>query len=396
MSKGEWITLLVVAMCTAFALGVAIGGLRTRGAEMVAEGPGAGSESRLRRSEEVRALLAARRSLRSDLASKDRKILELETELAELREKSFAPLGPGQKKWQDARRRWARKEKVWKKIFQWRDKAARQEGLEELAALLQSNDAEDLLVGWSTLYRAREYVPGPEKFKPQFLRAVKHEDPAVRLAALECGGLFCSGDEIRDIVFSLARDPSPWVRRKMVDRLVWYRRQPGERSEEAASLYNELLQDEDAGVKDRARYVVVLRGSDAEAENMLMELSRDPASAGVVQKWASRASRISERLAQRLVELYDEQPGGYGALEWTKRKLSDDAKPIASGLCMRILRDSIEPEERRQVLDALERVGDSSVVPELMTIAASEDAEGIEEELARTIERLQRIANQPR
>jgi len=127
-----------------------------------------------------------------------------------------------------------------------------------------------------------------------------------------------------------------------------------------------------------------------------MDMSRNPSSAGEVQRLASHVRTISGRLAERLAELYDEQPPEYRSLGWTGGELSEKARPIASRLWVRVVRDGIEPEERREALEALERIRDPSAVPTLMAIAASEDAEGIESDLARTIERLQRVENQPR
>ena len=61
---------------------------------------------------------------------------------------------------------------------------------------------------------------------------------------------------------------------------------------------------------------------------------------------------------------------------------------MASGFCLGIVRDGLSYYHRSRALDGLRRIGDIWALPELEEIAHSDDAEGIEEQLARTIEHL--------
>ncbi len=390
MRKRARIALLLATTCGGFVLGAAVGGLATRKNE-ISHGPPAGrSGDRLVGPGEVRSLLGTRENLRKDLASKEGRIRELETELSALREKPSGPLTPGQEQWRKTIRQWERGQKLQSKILQWRDKAAHRAGLEEFAALLRSEDVEDVLLGWGLVEHIWQYVEDMGQFRPQFLRAMSHEDDRVRFAALQHARFFCSGDEFRDMMFSLAKDPSPMIRRDVCRWLVFQTREGAERREEATSLFTKLLEDEDAHVKDSARWAFLSWGPETQGEDMLMEMSRDANSAGAVQRLAWHRRTISGRLAERLAELYDEQAPLDRSLQWTRGKLADEAKPIASRLWVRALREGIEPSERREALEVLGRIGAPPVIPDLEAIAKSDDAEGIEEELARTIERLQK------
>ena len=63
---------------------------------------------------------------------------------------------------------------------------------------------------------------------------------------------------------------------------------------------------------------------------------------------------------------------------------------------LRVVRESLSNGRRWQALKGLRELGDPWVIPALDEIARSPDAEGIEEELAKTIEQLQNVGTQPR
>ena len=115
-----------------------------------------------------------------------------------------------------------------------------------------------------------------------------------------------------------------------------------------------------------------------------------------MMRWLTRRENISARVARRLVEMYDEGQTGYDSIDWTRRRLSDEAKPIVVDFCLRVVRDSVEPSERWRALYGLSIIEDVSVITDLQEIARSLDAEGIEDHLRRTIEYLQRRAERQR
>jgi len=149
MSKTAWIGLWVASICAALAIGATTGGIkkdpgRSRQAPEKTEG-------KRQASKEIPVLLASLEKFRTALVEKEKKIGDLEAELAQVRAKLPPPLTPEEekrKKEQDERRkrseRWRelneKSKELREKILQRKDKALRAQGLEELAALLQSDD----------------------------------------------------------------------------------------------------------------------------------------------------------------------------------------------------------------------------------------------------------------
>jgi HEAT repeat protein len=405
MSRAARITLLVIAAGGAFALGVAIGRTKAKEAQGVHNRSAPGPGVRDSRSDSTAALLDVRERLKQELARKDREIGALEAEWGELREELLGRLTSEQEEWRRGERRMTVRKKALElraRILQRQDKASRQQAVEELARLLNSENTDELLVGLTTLGDLWGHVFdfGQEAFKPHVARALGHEDAEIRLAALECADAIRLED-FRDIVFSLAGDPSPDVRRRAGSLLWRFIGPEGGGRSEVVQILREFLHDEDTRVRTQGFGSLVNsypRGAehDAEVEDLMMEASRDEKVAESVLQWHSYQRTVSARLAQRLVETYSDGHGEYQNLQWIGWRFSDDARPIVSSFCVRLLKESLSPYERRRALDALQRIGDASALPALVAIAASEDAEGIERELAGTIERLQRTANQER
>jgi len=405
MSRAGRITLLVIATGGAFALGVAVGGIKAKETQGLHRGFAPGSGVRDSRSGSITALLSVRESLKDQIAGKDREITTLEAEWGELRDELLGRLTSEREEWRRGERRMAARNEALElraKILQRGNKASQQQAVEELARLLNSENTDELLLGLTTLGNLWVHIfdLGQERFRAHVARALGHEDAEIRLAAIECADAIRL-EGFRDMVFSLAGDPSPDVRRRGMTLLSRFIGPEGEGRSEVVQILRSLLHDEDTKVRTQAFGSLVnwyTRGAehDAEVEQLMMEASRDEKLAESVLQWHSYQRTLSARLAQGLVESYDNGHGGYQNLEWVGWRLSDDARPIVSRFCVRILKQSLSPYERRRALDALERVSDGSALPALEAIAASEDAEGIESDLARTIERLQRVENQPR
>jgi hypothetical protein len=133
-----------------------------------------------------------------------------------------------------------------------------------------------------------------------------------------------------------------------------------------------------------------------EMDDLMIELSRDSERADeMMERMASRGT-ASAKVVRRLVEMLEDGLGGYGVgyclFRLGRGRLADDAKPIVMDYCLRTLTESLDHSGRHQALETLKRIGDVWVLPELEEIARSVDAEGIEEELARTIETLEKRA----
>lgn len=139
-------------------------------------------------------------------------------------------------------------------------------------------------------------------------------------------------------------------------------------------------------------------------DGVIVKLVGEPGLAGALVTSVQRRNTISAAIAQRLTEMYDR-----GASERTILRLPDpcridlappddeheergyarlsaETRPIVAGVCLRVIRQSVENAWRRHAPEAIRRMGDASLLPELEEIARGPDAEGIEKELAETIE----------
>ncbi len=405
MRRSAWICLLAAGTLAGFVIGATVG--KNEKSEMLVQRPTANVERKEPESDEVRALLASIEEWQSVLAEKAGKARELETELAEVEAKLPPPPTPQElekqreeeeKRKRDERRK-AREEKSKKlrtKILQRRDKALRAEGLTELAALLQSGDIEEFLVGLMSLSRVSSIDFDKKGFRAQILAAINHEDSEVRCRGADCLTVVCDDEEAKDIIFQLASDPSADVRNRILWRLGWAGM--GGRQEEVVSLLRKLLHDDDKNVRRGAfqqlsQFPPLTEAlAPGELEDMAIVMSRDEENRDEAVRWLRGRREISENVARRLVELYEEVERGSSRLDLvTHRGLSEEAKPIAAELCLRVLRDSIEYGERLRALNGLGNIGDVSVLPELEEIARGPDAEGIEKQLAETIERLRML-----
>jgi hypothetical protein len=186
---------------------------------------------------------------------------------------------------------------------------------------------------------------------------------------------------------------------------AWWvgRAAPDERKDEAIAALKRLLHDEDK----RFREVAVQTLSDypqaaQEVEDAAIEISRDPKDADAMFSWFRDRKSTSAKVAQRLVEMYDEgyretsSYGQYYPIDWVRGQVSEEARPVAVKFCVRVARDSTVHRERTDALAGLQSLGDASVIPELEAMANSPDAEGIEDDLARTMGYLRQRANEGR
>lgn len=410
VDRTRWIALLGIAACAAFAVGFSVG--KSRIVEKQGQPAAAEKQHNKPRPNDVRTLLATLDKYRETLAERDREVERLRAQVEEFRAQLATSARPGDyddygewvKERESRERRKVieqRSRDLRKRIFQRKDKVLREQALDELAALLQREDPEDILVGLETLPWLRQINLDQQRFRPQVLAAVEHADAGVRLAALHSLPLMLSSEEILHIAAAMYKDPSPRVRGWCAGCLVDFSGAEHSPSplpsipDGVAPVLRALAQDEDRSV--RSGILCLLwnrRDAFPEMEDLLIELAKDDPM-GNPLGWFGYEGPLSEKVVQAFVELYDEGRTGR-TVGWTRYGFSDEAKPIAVDFCLRVVREGIEPEERRAALEGLAKVGDPSVILALEEIARSADAEGIEEQLASTLESLRSRANEVR
>lgn len=400
MSRTAGIVLSLAVVCAAFALGVGVG--RASKPETRLQQRAASTHEPRPQTNRAAILLSRLEGFRNTLSEKEKTIALLEAELEQVRAKLPPPLTPEEEKQKKERDENRKRYEHWNelgeksrplrdKILQRKDKALRARGLEELAAMLQSQDAEQLVVGLMLLPNLSSIICDKERFKPHVLVALTDEDPEVRRAAMRSLHTLCSPEEQSQIMLSMADDPSVEIRRAVAGnlrRLAWGKAP----DQQIISALRSFLQDDDPRVRQSALDALARRPEYAEEmENHAIELSKDPEYENDMKRWLTGRRTISAEVAERLIEMYDAEANMYERLDWTHRNLSEEAKPIASHFCLGLVRDSLDFNERYQALDSLRRIGNIWVLPQLEEIARSDDAEGIEEHLASTIEHLQRL-----
>ncbi len=410
MRSTGWIGLSVIAMGAAFAAGLAAGRAKKPEQPPAREVTKVEADKPKARDDSV--LIASLEKFRVALGEKEERIAELERQLAEVSSKLPAPLSPEEEKRRKEEEERRRKSERWTalyekskplraKILQRRDKALREKGLTEVATLIQSGKAEEMLLGLMTLSNLWAFNLDKERFRPDVVEALRSEDAEVRQAALNCVNHLCSGEEQLRIALSMVSDPSHEIRMYAVPRLASLG--GPERKEEVASALKALLQDKDKSVRNQAASQLRQEwgaGYDygAELEDIMVELSRDEETRDAARRWLFERRPVTLRIAQLAVETYDQDQdeGAYHAVELATHDLSEEAKPVVRDFLLRVTRESIEPWQRWRALDKLTEMGDPSVITQLDEIARSPDAEGIEERLARTIEGLRQKEIQQR
>lgn len=413
MSRIGWITLVIAGTCAGFLVGATVG--KGGRPEPAATPATRDSEAERAHAQQLTLLRASLEEYRAALAKKEDEVRDLQTELAQVGEKllpSFTPdEGKGRaeyEEWKEGRRRSERSDKLREKtrdlrnkILQRKDPALRQQGLLELEALVKSDDPEDVLLGLTALPQLIHIKFDRDKLRPYVLCALQNENEEVRAAALEClGGAYRVEDHF-DALLQMLTDPSDQVR----SSAAWWVALAGrdDRKDEAVAALQSLLHDENKWFRVVAVHVLSdYLDAGQEVEDAAIEMSRDREVADGMLWWLRRRDNISEKVAQRLIETYDEgyrkrgYDGEHYEMDWVGRRVSEDAKPMVVDFCVRVLRESVVHDERTGALAGLQGLGDASVIPELEVMANTPDAEGIEDDLVKTIGYLRQRANEGR
>ena len=420
MKRQLWIGLWAISVCGALAAGAIVAGPGlTRPARPEAERPPKSEKSDAARLEH---LVARLDEIRKAVADRDHRVGELEAEIARVRGELSTLFSPeDEKDWQEtlassrkSERRGALDEKgkaLRKKILQRRDRALREEGLTELAILINEGKSDDdVALGLRVLGRLWQHQFDRERFRPGVLAALEHKDPFIRRLAVECTRNTVSWEEERDIALRMANDPSDDVRWWVAASLgfcSWT-----DRREEGAPLVRAYLQDENYMI--RWKMLEHLYSYADDVDDLYIKLLDDPQglegalvysvqrhmrtlSAGFVQRLAEKFEEgFSDRKTMRLLDPgFDFEHPADGTGAWQERpRLSPEARPILSDLYLRVVRDGLDNGRRHLALEGLRKMGDPWIIPALDEIARSPDAEGIERELAGTIEYLRQKGDQ--
>ncbi len=390
---GTW--LLLIMPCAAFFVGLKVVGGGPWAFGILSRGPGRGQSAHGRQADRAAALEFANEGLRKELLARDQRIAALEKEIKEVRDGLPSPLTPEEeKRWrenQESQARRNRRKAIEEKanalrnvILQRKDKVLRREALAELDRLLRSDDAEELVIGLATFRQLPDFILDKKAYRAQVYAVLEHENREVRLHALNSVLYVSSLEEKLGIVLSKTSDPAPEVRAHAVALLGSY--VGYERDETVATVLRKLLHDEDASVRNETLTELSptydYRG---EMEDLVIELSKDPETREQAHICLSEMKTIDAKVAQRLVELYDSARVWRHGSAWMESNFTDDARPIVYRFCLDIVSESFVRWERENALKCLQRVGDASVLRELEMLQRTPLAQGIEDELTKTV-----------
>ena len=398
MKRAAKSTLLILAPCAAFALGILIGRAGTGKPAAPCSEPGIGGDLPTSQGDRARTLQAVNEKLSRELEGRDWRIVALEDEIEELSQELPNPFAPeDEKEWREyeerqefakQRRALAQKaQELREKILQRKDKALRQEALAELDRLMQSENTEELIIGLSTFRRLPDFILDKETKRMHVVTALEHQNADVRYEAIYSLYWVCTREENLDVLLDMWNDPAARVRQLAVALLHNYT--GNQRDERVATVLKKFLSDEDASVNNKAlRSLSPGYDYREEMEDRVIELSRDPETREEAHQCLSGMKTIDAKVAQRLVELFDFSRGWGYEMYWMERDFTDDALPIVSRFCLELVQDCPPRWQKQKALQCLRRIGDASVLRELEALQRSPVAEGIEDELTKTIRAL--------
>lgn len=430
MRKTAWIALWGTSLVAGFAVGIAIGKARQ---PEVQPRHRATTTVRSENDREEARLLASLEAFRNALAEKDQIAAGLRAETEEVRAKLLPPLSPEDEKWlrqeQKERgyaQRWdpigKRGEELLKKIFQRKDKALREEALDEVESLLASGAAGDKLVGLWTLRNILFERPfDKERFRPLVLAALDHEDWEVRQYALEHLGYLGHSDypwtdhpakrEAAQVALRMVNDPDPRVKSTALRFLIEFGGR--EQNQDIAAALRSLLRggnEENTSValwamRDLAQespYAWIGEGDLAarmpeksydyyeEMRQDVIEASRNPETQERVLKfWWGRQTLDKEELERAGEILNGVNPDECFRVGAESYPACPELRELAYNYYFRVIRESLHRQYRWTAVSRLQEIGDKSLIPRLKALAASEDAEGIEQGIGDAIKHLE-------
>ncbi|MDP2895653.1 MAG: HEAT repeat domain-containing protein [bacterium] len=432
MRKTAWLALWGMSLFAGFAVGIAVG--KAHKPEVQRRQPTTRTIPEDKDREEAR-LLASLDEFRNALTEKEQIAASLRAEIEEVRGKMLPPLSPEDEKWlrqeQKERgyaKRWdpirKRGEELLKKIFQRKDNVLRQKGLDELESLLKNDKAQDKLVGLWTLNKILFEGVGLDKkrFTPLLAAALDHDDGEVRENALEHLGYLGYSDypwmdrpekrEAADVALRMVNDPDTRVKSTALRLLADFGGK--ERDKGIAKALRSLLQDgSEESVStalgaisdlpyDKWSVTAVYEGDEwvgvpvkrhdycEEMRQEVIEASRNPETQDeVLEFWWERQTLDKEELERAAEILNGVNPDEYFRVASDSYPASPELRELAYNYYFRVIRESLDRQQRWTAVSRLEETGDKSLIPQLKALAASEDAEGIERGIEDAIKHLE-------
>ncbi|MDP2897597.1 MAG: hypothetical protein Q8Q12_13735 [bacterium] len=418
MKKAMWLGLWAISACGAVVGGAVVA--RPKQPKSIARLLRPETKHQEEKSADASDLVAELDELREGVAGKESEIQRLREELAALRSRLRPELGPDLEKelrerLESRKRDEARKperersDTLWRKILQRKDKALREAGLTELLALFQSANPEDREMGFDVLRGLGSIKLDTEKYKPYVLAALADELPSVQRGAADCLSLVCPYEERLTIAARMIEDPDLryWATMMLKDSSA-----PEHKKLAIPALRSFLEEGEPS---DKQHILWDLYELPEELNDIVVKLLDQKGFEGPLTRLLHHETdTIGAPIVQRLADMYREgtsdetvmrflHPGAihFGdPNDFRERQghpcLAEEAKPIVRDIYLGIVRDSLSNGRRREALEGLGRMGDAWVIPALDEISRSPDAEGIEDELAKTIEHLRNIPTQAR
>lgn len=418
MKKAMWLGLWAISVCGAVVGGAVVA--RPKHPKSIARMLRPEMKHQEEKSADASELVAELDELREGVAGKESEIQGLQEELAALRSRLRAELSPElekelrerleSRKRDEARNPESeRRGALRTKILQRKDKALREQGLTELLALLQSANPEDREMGFDVLSGLGSIKLDTEKYKPYVLAALADELPSVQRQAADCLALVCSYEERLAIAARMIEDPDLryWATMMLKDSS-----EPEHRKLAIPALRSFL---EEGEASDKQHILWDLYELPEELNDIVVKLLDQKGFEGPLTRLLHHETdTIGTPIVHRLAEMYREgtsddtimrflHPGAihFGdPNDFRERQghpcLDEEAKPIVRDIYLGIVRDSLGNGRRREALEGLQRLGDPWAITALDEISRSPDAEGIEDELAKTIEHLRNVPTQAR
>ena len=420
MKKAMWLSLWAMSLCGAVVGGAVVA--RPKQPKWTAPRPH--PETKHPERPDASDLLAEFDVLREEIAGKDDEIRALREELAALTSRLRAELGPelekalrerleSRKRHEARRPETERRNALLRKILQRKDKRLREAGLTEILALIQSANPEDREMGLDVLRGLGSIPLDTEKYKPYVLAALADPLPSVQREAADCLALVCSEEERLGVAARMAEDPDLryWVavilkdsslpeHRKLAIPALRSVLEKGEVSEKQRILWR--LDDLPEELNDIAVKLLDQEGFEAPLTRLLHRPTPTirTISTPIVQRIAEMyRGGTSEETIMRFLQpeaIHFGDPNDDIQERQARPCLATEAKPIVRDIYLGIVRDSLHRVTRGQALRGLQRMGDPWAIPVLDQISRSPDAEGIENELAKTIEHLRSLPSQAR
>jgi len=422
MKKAMWLSLWALSLCGVIGAGAVVA--KQRQPESTTGMLLREAKRHEEKSPDLSELVTELDRLREGISGKDNEIHGLREELAALTSRLRADLGPelekalrerleSRKRHEARRPETERRNALLRKILQRKDKRLREAGLTELLALLQSANPEERQMGLHALGGLEGIKLDMEKYKPYVLAALADDLSVIQKQAADRLALVCSNEEMLGLAARMVEDPDL---RYWAAVMLKHSSLP-EHQNLAISALRSVL--EEGEVSEKQRILWSLDDLPEELNDIAVKLLDQEGFEAPLTRLLHRPTptirTISTAIVQRIAEMYRGGTSEETIMRFLQPEaihfgdpsddvqerqarpcLATEAKPIVREIYLGIVKDGLHRVTRGQALRGLQRMGDPWAIPVLDEISRSTDAEGIEDELAKTIEHLRNIPAQAR